>query len=332
MDEGEVNVKIVIGRTNPPHAGHIKLMTAAINAAHTAPGPIKCALILLGNGPEGQRTNEDPIDHDTKSAFLRNKLSAVRFKPGEEGEEGAYFSDGVDFVVMRMNTSDEGGPSKNISDFLAHYSIGLDNTGLIRIVQFTGDKPGKISITGKIGPSDPQKHKKLRLSIQRRIKEQYNLANVTCDVEPVESAIIVGETPMSATKVREDAVECFSAAGTGGAAADSGHACWMVKYPFYNGDPETVRLSKLMFDAIIHFKDTPHKKTKKTPTDSGTKRSVRTEDDPAPAFVKTLTAKPDPTSGRGGSRRKHTRRHLRIKKTLRTNRRHNKHRHTRRRN
>ncbi len=106
----------------------------------------------------------------------------------------------------------------------------------------------------------------------------------------------------------------------------------MVKYPFYNGDPETVRLSKLMFDAIIHFKDTPHKKTKKTPTDSGTKRSVRTEDDLAPAFVKTHTAKPDPTSGRGGSRRKHTRRHLRIKKTLRTNRRHNKHRHTRRRN
>jgi hypothetical protein len=59
-------------------------------------------------------------------------------------------------------------------------------------------------------------------------------------------------------------------------------------------------------------------------------------------YVKTTSAKSNPGSGSaaaskkpkpgGGSRRKHTRRHLRNKKTLRTNRRHNKHRHTRRRN
>ena len=137
------------------------------------------------------------------------------------------------------------------------------------------------------------------MSIQRRIKEQYKSAKVTCYVHPVGSAIIVGETPMSATKVREYAVKCFSAASAGGA-ADSGdadvrgHACWMVNYPFYNSDPETVRLSKLMFYAIIRFKDTPYIKTKKPPTNCGTKRSARALVGPAPAFVKTLTAKLGP--------------------------------------
>jgi len=99
---GECVVNVVIGRTNPPHAGHIKLMTAAIEDARKEPGPIRCALILLGNGPEGQRTNEDPIDHDTKSAFLRKKLSAISYKDKE-----GTFREGVDFVVMRMYTSEE---------------------------------------------------------------------------------------------------------------------------------------------------------------------------------------------------------------------------------
>ena len=320
MEEGVVNVKIVIGRTNPPHAGHIKLMADAIQDAHTAPGSIKCALILLGNGPEGQRTNEDPIDHDTKSAFLRKKLSAVRYKD-EKGNEGPFFREGVDFVVMRMYTSEEGGQSGNISEFLQNFGIQFDYPGSIHIVQFTGGKPGKISKTGRQGRSDSEKHETLRFNIQKNIKGMYhNSADVTCGFKQVHADIIAGETPMSATKVREEAVKCFEAAAGGGgaaAAADSGGDCWRVKYPFYNGDgdAETLELSKLMFAAIIKFKDTKFKKSS-----SETRKRPRPVAEGEPAgrsFVKIQTAKPP---GPGGSRRKHTRRRaskLRNKKTLR---------------
>lgn len=331
MDGKGVNLKIVIGRTNPPHDGHIALMTAAITAAKEAPGPIKCALILLGNGPEGQRTNEDPIDHHIKSEFLTRKLSAV------SADDGTSFVDGVDFVVMQMNTSEEGGASGNILEFLKKF-ISVDYSNSISIVQFTGNKPGKISKTRKRGLSDPAKHMGLRAYIQRRIREEYTqAADVTCGYYAVPTEIISGKPPMSATKVREDAVKCFLAAADSDDARARGHTCWTQQYPFYKDDSEPVSLSKQMFDAIIDFKDTPYKKTKRT-----------REDDHVPAsltFVVSKAAKHEPTTRLlatglpatglpGGSRRKHTRRrasNLRNKKTLRTNRRHNKHRHTRRR-
>ncbi len=322
MDVEGVNLKIVIGRTNPPHDGHIALMTAAITDAKKAPGPIKCALILLGNGPEGQRTNEDPIDHSTKSAFLKMKLSAVR------ADDGTSFVDDTDFVVMQMNTSEEGGASGNILEFLKNF-IPVDYPNSISIVQFTGNKPGKISKTRKRGLSDPEKHMGLRAYIQRRIREEYTqAADVTCGYYAVPTGIISGKPPMSATKVREDAVTCFLAAADSDNARARGHICWTKLYPFYQGDPATVSLSKQMFDAIIDFKDTPYKKTKRTREDDHVPAS--------PAFVVSNAAKKESslTGIPGGSRRKHTRRrasNLRNKKTLRMNRRHNKHRHTRRR-
>ena len=331
---GEALVNVVIGRTNPPHAGHIKLMTAAIEAARAAPGPIKCALILLGNGPEGQRTNEDPIDHDTKSTFLIKKLRAVSY----EDKKGHFFIEGVDFVVMQMYTSEEGGPSENISEFLQHFEIPVDYTGSIRMVQYTGNKPGKINNkTENRGPSDPEKHKSLRAYIQSNIKNTYNYsANVTCDVKSVEADKIEGEQPMSATKVRKAAVKCFEAHGDNGDsvnAAHDGYSCWIDKYKFYNGDAETRELSRQMFDAIIRFRYITIKKSssKKRKRRNATLEEEGAEEYIEPKLVKSRTGVKSPRPG--GSRRKRTRRRisrLRNKKTIRHSHNHNIRRHRRR--
>lgn len=315
-----VTVRIIIGRTNPPHSGHIKLMKAAIDAAKESPGPIKCALLLLGNGPGGQRTNEDPIDYETKSSFIRIKLS-----------ENGYINN-VDFVIQQMNTTEQGGPSQNILDFLLSSGIVPGKyIGSIDIIQHTGDKPGKTSKTGRVGPSDSEKHEGLRSGIQKKIQEFYK-TNVTCRQEDVEAQTIPGETPMSATKVRTVAVSCYDKSSrdddSGGAAADDdrhmklehGFDCWKRTFDFYDGDPETVRLSKIMYHSIIQHKDDKYKPVKRP--SHGDNR-----------YVVTLKAKPDPYPypGKGGLRRKQTRKKiLRNKKTLRRNRNNRKHRHTRR--
>lgn len=314
----DVTVNIIIGRTNPPHNGHIKLMKATIEAARREPGPIKCALLLLGNGPGGQRTNEDPIDHDTKSSFLRNKLN----------EEGCR--DNVDFVIQEMKTTEQGGPSQNILDFLLASGINPDSyDGSIRIIQFTGNKPGKISTTGRVGTSDSEKHNALRSIIQRRISSIYiHSPSVICGQQDVEAQAISGETLMSATKVREKAVSCYDETSRGddsGAAAvhgddmklAHGFDCWKRTFRFYDGDDETIMLSKRMYDSIIQHKDVKYKQPKRTDR----------------SFVVSKSAKKSPRGGQdqGGSRRKQTRKRiLRNKKTLRRNRNNRKHRHTRR--
>lgn len=325
-----VTVRIIIGRTNPPHSGHIKLMKAAIDAARLDRGPIKCALLLLGNGPGGQRTNEDPIDHDTKSSFIRTKLTQE------------HYQDNVDFVIHQMKAHSEGGASQNILDFLQSSGIVPDSyLGSIRIIQFTGKKPGKPSKTGQMGLSDSEKHQGLRLIIQKRIRSIYsNSPSVTCEQEDVDAQPISGETPMSATEVRKTAVSCYDKGmkgdgddgghgghgghGDGAAAVHSdvvklanGFDCWKRTFDFYDGDDETTRLSKIMYDSIIEHKDDKHNPSKR----------------PGMSFVGSKSAKKDPQVGRGkgGSRRKQTRKRiLRNKKTLRRNRNNRKHRHTRR--
>ncbi len=317
-----VTVRIIIGRTNPPHSGHIKLMKAAIDAAKGSPGPIKCALLLLGNGPGGQRTNEDPIDHQTKSSFIRIKLM------------NKGYTDNVDFVIQEMKTTEQGGPSQNILDFLLASRINPNSyDGSIDIIQHTGNKPGKASKSRRVVPSDSEKHEGLRSIIKSRIKSIYiHSPSVECRQESVDAEPIYGETPMSATKVREKAVSCYQEAtdlidgGEAAAAADpaalaamklaDGFECWKETFDFYSGNPEALRLSKIMYDSIIEHKDNKYKPVKRPSKGD-------------PSFVVTSKSRLEP--GKAGSRRKHTRKRiLRNKKTLRRNRNNRKHRHTRR--
>ena len=124
-------------------------------------------------------------------------------------------------------------------------------------------------------------------------------------------------TAMSATKVRNKAVECYEQSGDN---LDAAFRLWLEAFPFYSGDADTERLSKEIFEQIIRYKDT---KPFTHASVSKTKRRNEPLEEGGPMFVNPVKGKKPP--GQGGSRRKHTRRRvskLRNKKTLRNIRRH----------
>lgn len=57
-----------IGRLNPPHNGHIQALIALINEAKRHE-PFIPPLILLGSGPKGLQTLDNPIPFDLKKNF-----------------------------------------------------------------------------------------------------------------------------------------------------------------------------------------------------------------------------------------------------------------------
>jgi nicotinamide mononucleotide adenylyltransferase len=61
-----------IGRLNPPHQGHLETLQSLVNLANsqtTIP-----PLILVGSGPGGLRTMDDPIEYKTKEKFIKRVL------------------------------------------------------------------------------------------------------------------------------------------------------------------------------------------------------------------------------------------------------------------
>ena len=298
-----------IGRTTPPHFGHISAITQSIlfaRASHT------CALILLGNGPSGgMRTNENPVEHKTKAAFITHKL-----------HELGYVED-TDFTIQMMRNP----PNRQVVNFVSERIP--ENVSQISIFQVAGNKD-----------NDVKKHDFVRASTCNELvakfgdsQKTFNCGFVSVDPAIGGTAAELG-TAMSATKVRNKAVECYNMSS---GEPDAAFQLWLVAFPFYNGDVETQRLSREIFDQIIRYKDTPPPKP-----NSKTSR-VRPEDSArdGPSFVKTRSAKSkrdaSPGSvvstkrrnvgrsggGGGGSRRKRTQCHnrkLRNKKTLRNNR------------
>jgi nicotinamide mononucleotide adenylyltransferase len=294
-----------IGRTTPPHFGHIHVLRQTIDlarASHT------CALILLGNGPSGgMRTNENPVEHETKAAFITHKL-----------RELGYVED-TDFTIQMMQNP----PNRQVVEFVREKI--RENVSHISIFQVVGNKD-----------DDVQKHKFVRASTCNELvanfgdsQKTFNCGFVSVDPAIGGTAAELG-TAMSATKVRNKAVECYNSSDGD---TDKAFELWLEAFPFYSGNVETQRLSREIFDQIISYKDTPPPKPK-----SKTSR-VRQEDSArdGPNFVKTHSAKSkrdaspgsvvstkrrnDGRSGAsgGGSRRFRIRK-LRNKKSLRNNR------------
>jgi hypothetical protein len=56
-----------IGRLNPPHEGHIRALIQMIERANAENS---VALILIGSGPKGERTMDNPVTFETKCEFL----------------------------------------------------------------------------------------------------------------------------------------------------------------------------------------------------------------------------------------------------------------------
>ena len=57
-----------IGRLNPPHEGHIRALIQMIERANAESS---VALILIGSGPKGERTMDNPVTFETKCEFLK---------------------------------------------------------------------------------------------------------------------------------------------------------------------------------------------------------------------------------------------------------------------
>jgi hypothetical protein len=298
-----------IGRTTPPHFGHISAITQAILLARASD---TCALILLGNGPSGGvRTHENPVEHETKAAFITYKLHELGYV------------EGTDFTIQMMKNP----PNRQVVEFVSKKI--RENVSQISIFQVAGNKD-----------NDVKKHDFVRASTCNELVAKFGNSQKTfnCGFVSVDPAIggTAAElgTAMSATKVRNKAVDCYNTSY-----GDSFEAfrLWLDAFPFYNGDDETRILSREIFDQIIRYKDIP------PPKPNNKTSRVRPEDSARDdsSFVKTSSAKSkreaSPGSvvftkrrkvGRsgadgGGSRRKRTQCHnrkLRNKKTLRNNR------------
>ena len=116
-----------IGRTTPPHFAHISAITQSIVLArdsHT------CALILLGNGPSGgMRTNENPVEHKTKAAFITHKLHELGYE------------EDTDFTIQMMRNP----PNRQVVNFVSERIS--ENVSQISIFQVAGNKDNDVKKT-----------------------------------------------------------------------------------------------------------------------------------------------------------------------------------------
>jgi nicotinamide mononucleotide adenylyltransferase len=353
LNANTIKFYLFVGRATPPHSGHIHVIHETIQRARAGR---TCALILLGDGPEGGlRTRANPIEHDTKADFIRHRLSMLDYEEPR------------DYVILKKNDT----PVGQVVGFVRERIP--ENVKAISISQVAGDKDDDTIKLGWILTHSCTELQKLYPEIQ--------ISNGRVESVPPErtaKAEKAMSAAMSATFVRETAVDCYKYASNN---MDTAFTAWLEAFPFYSEDEQSQILSRTMFEQIIRYKDINSEKDVIKAADiffiqsgynidqairlflvryacyHGHEPTLlllrnRFEKTIAPRtnpdvtskkrYVTTSRAKPYPYSDSaatskkpnpgGGSRRKHTRRHLRNKKTLRTNRRHNKHRHTRRRN
>lgn len=163
-----------IGRLNPPHIGHIKALEKMIEAAN-ADG--STPLILLGSGPGGERTMDNPVPFETKEQFLRHILPHLSF------------------TVRNMKNPFHDVPQW-YSDVLTHVSPPES----IQFIRFAGDKG-----------ENATKFSSLEKGLE---KLGANITAGTVAIPPVESN---SAEEMSATIVRQHAYRCYlSDKGEGG--------------------------------------------------------------------------------------------------------------------
>lgn len=162
-----------IGRLNPPHNGHIKALKTLIEMAQQV-GSIP--LILLGSGPKGERTLDNPIPYETKKAFIESVL------PGN-------------YIIQEMKN-----PAQQISSYiregLREIGENIDNISNIEINHIAGGKD-----------EDTTKLSFALESASKTAKSILPEANVTTGVSAIEAETVDGDVSMSATKVRKDAYQ-----------------------------------------------------------------------------------------------------------------------------
>jgi len=283
-------VYFFIGRTTPPHAGHIYLLQQMIQLAQTSHTP---ALILLGNGPNGgQRTKENPIEHETKAAFIRAKLAELGYHEGMRS----------DYILQMMIQP----PNKQIVEFVSN--IITDTTTRVEIIQVAGKK-GLIASEAAAEPEyeDLKKHSFVRDGACKSLRLSYDSITFDCDnvqgIDALAGSGPVGE--MSATKVRKAAVDCFN---ENSGDMEQAFRCWLERFPYYKSEHrETLGLSNDIFTQIIQYKDvevstSSRAKTARASASRHTK-SQSARKSPSPKSRRRESSRSPRENGKGGSRR-----------------------------
>jgi hypothetical protein len=284
-----------IGRTTPPHSGHIHVLCEMIEKAKASKTP---ALILLGDGPNGgQRTRDNPISHETKAAFIQEKLSSLNYQAK------------IDFVIEKMKQP----PNKQVVEFVnglfEKRLIDEARDKRIEIIQVAGKKGLKTdSHAGAAGDpkyDDLEKHSFVRKGACKELSIEHRNIVFKCDevegVDAISGSGSLGE--MSATKVRNAAVGCFTEQGESG--SDHAFECWLKRFPYYRGSA----YSRNIFDEIIMYKDTEQTAHKKLTA----VRSARMSPSPSSSSKKGSRSRPgrnrerSRTPSKGGSRRRNRR-------------------------
>jgi nicotinamide mononucleotide adenylyltransferase len=194
-----------IGRLNPPHNGHIKALEQLVRMAN-AQGSIP--LILLGSGPRGERTMDNPITFETKEQFIRSVL------PGE-------------YIIKKMDN-----PAKNVSEYiregLEESGDRLQNIDEITIKHIAGGKD-----------EDATKLSFALKSAEKTARELVPGASIEAGVETIDAAPTDSGEAMSATKVRKDAYRTVL--------DGSGFEGWAQRYRYFYGPDSEEIYDEILF-------------------------------------------------------------------------------------
>lgn len=209
-EEPELKIYYFIGRLNPPHNGHIEGLRQLIQAS----GDNGKVLILLGSGPKGIKTMNDPIDFELKQHIIIEKL-----KPYFEPDFIDKKIRNGDIQILEMDTA-----AAQIASASEKMIEPLHKT--VTITRFSGDKDG-----------DVEKLKYVDNSAVQRIQGQHEnmeVSSTVVSVPPISAS--ASGTEMSATAVRKDAYQAYLEDRNQKLDRDRGRENFYSKYNDFYGD------------------------------------------------------------------------------------------------
>ena len=205
-----------IGRLNPPHDGHINGLVALITTANEK-GSIP--LILLGSGPGGQQTMDNPITFQNKYDFITAELAQAKYN------NGRGFIEGVNYNIKQMTN-----PARDVSEYVAlglsRASINPDNPEVLiaRVSGEKGDDITKLNFVEKAG-------------VAAAIKITGKKATSSVIGVSAKASSAAGGEAMSATEVRKDVYKTII--------NGLGYAGWPKRYKDFYG-----RFARVIYDVI----------------------------------------------------------------------------------
>jgi hypothetical protein len=188
----EYKVYYFIGRLNPPHNGHIKALTSLIRRAKIDnPHENYKVIILLGSGPGKKQTLNDPLSFDLKRSVvvdLLRRYGIPDFNIDDLIARKKVLIEEMDKAAEQIATE------IRIKIFEVERFISDVNKLKVDTIRISGEKDG-----------DVKKLAWIEQSLQKSIGQLLNI-QLRTGVNGIAAVVNEGETAMSATQVRKDAL------------------------------------------------------------------------------------------------------------------------------